>query len=138
MKPVSMPVKFYVGADEYEVTDRVFCRNGEVIEEGRMFIFNLLLGQPAWIICVTNEYCPPTYLKTQNVTSVYPDFEVFEGEPHPKKCVFEIQMAVDGKLQTIKVLAVDEIHARGLCLLAKKGKAEIVTISKGDSKHVSL
>lgn len=136
MKPISMPVKFYVGPDEFEVTNTLLCKNGEVIEEGKMFIFNLLLGQPAWVICIQNDYCPPTYIKTQKVTSVLPTFEVFEGESHPQKYVFEIQVVAEGKKHHVKILAVDELHAKHLCLLARKGqKIEIASVVKGDYSY---
>lgn len=137
MNPVSTPIKFSVGKDEFEVTQACFCKNGEVIEEGKMFMFNLLLGQPAWAICITNDFCPPTYIKTSSVTSVLPEFEIFEGFPHPQKFVFEILLLVDGQTQKVKILAVDEIHAKHLCLLSKGKNVEILSISKGAMRYAT-
>jgi len=78
-----MTFDFYTKNAKFSVGEKTFSRNGEVIATGDIFIFQILLGYPAMLIITENEYCPPTVIKTEPITSVLPEWEFFDGTQRP-------------------------------------------------------
>lgn len=110
-----MIFEFYTDENQYHVTDLSISKNGEVIAEGNIFVFYLMLGHPAWIIVNGNSFNPPLVVKTSRVTSILPHYEVYDGEPNPTKRVFEIEFRVweldQWTYRKYSCSTVDEFHA---------------------------
>jgi hypothetical protein len=110
-----MMFEFYTNEYQYQVTDLSVSKNGEIIAEGNIFVFYLMLGHPAWIIVNGNSFNPPLVVKTSRVTSILPHHEVYDGEPNPIKHVFEIEFRVcelgQSTYRKYRCSTVDEFHA---------------------------
>ncbi|MGE6755955.1 hypothetical protein ACQKFO_21375 [Rossellomorea sp. NPDC071047] len=106
---------FYTDDNQFTVTESAISKNGEVIAEGSVFVFYLMLGYPAWFIVNGNAFCPPQTVRTKPVTSILPHFEVYDGEINPKKQVYEVNFEVTQDGRTIfkkySCVTVDELHA---------------------------
>ncbi|MEW4286231.1 hypothetical protein [Priestia koreensis] len=106
-------MEFYTPHHPYQIDlqSRVIRKDGEVIAEGNIFVHELLMGYPAWIIITpNNEYCPPIYLKTDIVQSVLPEYEVFDGVPI-QRTYFQIRYQEKEKLRVFRCAAMDSIQA---------------------------
>lgn len=113
-----MTFDFYTKHAKFSIGEKTFSKNGEVIATGDIFIFQLLLGYPAMLIIISeNEFCPPTIIKTEPITSVLPEWEFFDGEQRPYKYTFEVLISSEGRFFTKLVSAVDQEHARQLMSL---------------------
>lgn len=103
---------FYTEQHQFTVGPNYVVKNGgEVVAEGTIFIFQLLLGYPAWIIVnAENEFIPPQIIRTETVISVLPENEHFDGIQCPPKILYQVDFFLDKKEKRITVNAVDEAH----------------------------
>lgn len=103
---------FYTKQSQFTIGPNYVVKNGgEVVAEGTIFIFQLLLGYPAWIIVnAENEFIPPQIIRTERVISVLPEHEHFDGIQCPPKFLYQVDFVLDKKAKRITVNAVDEAH----------------------------
>ncbi|WP_026801552.1 hypothetical protein [Pontibacillus halophilus] len=131
MRRVSHPISFLVGEDTFELTDTLILKNGRIIAEGKIYPFNIILGQPACIVVTRDDTALPIYIMTQdNVTGVLPIKEVFEGISYPQKYTYLVKYLQKGLTYDMYVHAVDLAHAKGLCRDAKGEHVDIVSVEK--------
>lgn len=90
-----MTFDFYTKTSKFTVAEKSVLKNGEVIAEGNVFLFQVLLGFPAYLIVQENEYTPPIILKTDCIQSVLPSNEFFDGEREPQKYLFRVTFSLD-------------------------------------------
>jgi len=124
-----MTFDFYTKNAKFSVGEKTFSRNGEVIATGDIFIFQILLGYPAMLIITENEYCPPTVIKTEPITSVLPEWEFFDGTQRPDKYRFQVVINYEGNLVSHLVSAVEQEHARQLMSL-QYGSDTIISVNQ--------
>jgi len=106
-------MEFYTKDHCYQInhTTNSVRKDGEIIAEGKIFVYELLMGYPAWIIVTPqNEYCPPIYLRTATVQSVLPGYERFDGE------------TVHRTYFLFRCAAMDQIHAKMIFRLSHHQK----------------
>jgi len=110
-----MTLDFFTNDHQFNVTNTCVSKNGEVIAEGHIFVFYLMLGHPAYIIVNGNGPQPPVYIKTPPVTSILPHQEVYDGEVNPQKWIFEVNFKTyesgDWSSKKYTCWTVDEYHA---------------------------
>ncbi len=129
------PITFHCGRTEYTITEQGLMKNGELKEEGKVFIFNLIFGQPAWFIIKKGDHFPPVYVQTDPVTSLLPIYEHFDGESNPQKDVYILEFRKHGERfsRIFKCLAVDTEHAEELLRLKySKEKADVLSNKKSE------
>lgn len=112
-----MKYEFHTSKSCFLVDNSRLFKDGELIAEGTIFPFQILLGMPAILIVTHSEYCPPQFLKTDTITSVLAANEYLDGEP-AKKHLFEIsyKFKADQHEQVLHFLipGVDSEHARSI------------------------
>ena len=106
-----MSFDFYTKASKFTVTKNSVLKNGEVIADGKVFIFQVILGFPAYLIVQENDFVPPVIIKTDCIQSVLPTNEYFDGEREPKKYLFRISFVVDELPMLYDMEAVDSNSA---------------------------
>lgn len=85
-----MTFDFYVGDTQYTVEDNNLRKNGEVLIQGKLYIYRLLLGMPGLFMFSESESDSVKLFKTQVITSILPINEFNKGEQCPKKTLFNI------------------------------------------------
>lgn len=111
-----MMIEFYTGIEtQFIVTENRIYRNGEVIAEGDIQVFHLMLNEPAFFNIDKGEYNPPLFLKLDKVTAVLPSQEVYRGVRR-NRTAFKMSYLVRKHEEWIRneeiISAVDSIHAR--------------------------
>ncbi|WP_214483805.1 hypothetical protein [Bacillus sp. SM2101] len=134
MIEIKNTMSFVAGDDQILLKEGYVIRNGEVIAEGKVFPFTIMLGQPAWIIVIENDYTPPVYVKTINVVSYIPkEQEYFEGQSYPPKYIYSVDYLTKSSKRNMRVYAVDQIHAKSLCMLARDEDIKILSMTKEEN-----
>lgn len=113
-----MSINFYTANAQFTIFEDQVFKNGEVIAEGSIFVFQLILGLPAWII-VNGELTDfPTIIHTPKVVSVLPEHERFDGDFIGAKTLFNVSFTVLNKKKPVAknmfVYALDETHVKEL------------------------
>ncbi|NRD80853.1 hypothetical protein HPT25_26350 [Bacillus sp. BRMEA1] len=104
---------FYTQKSQFTIGPNYVVKNGgEVIAEGSIFIFQLLLGYPAWIFVNADESEAPQIIKTEPVISVLPENEFFDGIQNPPKHLYQVDFLERKRPKRMTVTAVDEHHVR--------------------------
>jgi hypothetical protein len=127
-----MTFDFYVGNIQYTVGENSIRKNGEVVFQGKLYIFRLLFGMPALIVISENEHSSPKVFKTGTITSILPHYEFLEGEQQPKKFIYRIEFQKCGSqfIGGYSCIAVSEDHASQLFRIRyKEDEAELFSIS---------
>ena len=109
-----MMFDFYTAQAKYTVGEKVLLKDGEVIAEGDVFLFQVLLGCPAVIIISEDVYQSPLIINTSRVESILPEYEFFDGEQRPQKLMYKVNYSEKDKKTPYLVVAVDPIHATSL------------------------
>ncbi|WP_209124512.1 hypothetical protein [Alkalihalobacillus sp. BA299] len=113
-------------------------KNGEVIFQGKLYIYRLIFGMPALIIISENENISPKVFKTGNVTSILPHYEFLEGEQQPTKLIYQIEFKKQGSrsIRGYSCLAVSDVHAAQLFRIRyKEEEAMILSISLSEREQ---
>ncbi|PGT83241.1 hypothetical protein [Bacillus sp. AFS040349] len=132
-----MTFDFYTFNSKFSIGEDFIMKNGEVIAEGNVFLFQVLLGYPAYLIVNTkNEFCLPLVVKTEPITSVLPEYEFFDGSQRPHKYLYEVDFIYQKKPRKFNVMAVDAAHARDLIEMNHK-KAEFKLIKRIKGEKIS-
>ncbi|MCM3619747.1 hypothetical protein M3936_19435 [Sutcliffiella horikoshii] len=112
-----MKYEFHTSKSCFLVDNNRLFKDGDLIAEGTIFPFQVLLGLPAILIVSHSEYCPPQFLKTDTITSVLAANEYLDGET-AKKYLFEIsyKFRADQRDQLLHFLipGVDTEHAKSI------------------------
>ena len=87
-------IEFHTKKYEFILTERALFKNGEVIAEGDIVVHQLMLGLPASIEIVYNDYCPPLFIETERIRSILPSNEFFEDQRITQKSVFKVNFSV--------------------------------------------
>ena len=127
-----MTFDFYVGNTQYTVEENSIRRNGEIVFQGKLYIYRLLFGMPALIMVSENDYISPKVFKTSTITSILPYYEFLEGEQQPTKFLYHIEFIKHGSLSRrgSSCIAVSEEHAAQLFRIRyKKDQASILSVS---------
>ncbi|MDC3424362.1 hypothetical protein NC797_07560 [Aquibacillus sp. 3ASR75-11] len=106
-----MTFDFYTVNSQFTIGENTVARNGEVIAEGNIFLFQLLFGFPAILMVSQNPSEKPKIIRTSQVKSVLPIYEFFDGQQQPLKQTFKIVFEKENKKNSFTVLAVDLAHA---------------------------
>lgn len=113
-----MSINFYTAHTQFTIFEDKVFKNGEVIAEGSIFVFQLILGLPAWIIVNGELIDLPTIIHTSKVISVLPEHEKFDGESIGAKTLFNVSFTVLNKKkpvsQNMSIYAIDEAHVKDL------------------------
>jgi len=133
-----MTFDFYVGNTQFTVGENSIRNNGEVILQGKLYIYRLLFGMPALIIINEKETLSPKVFKTGIVTSILPQYEFLEGVQQPQKFIYQIEFLKRGthSIRGYSCLAVSECHAAQLFQVRyKEDEAELLSISLSDQEQ---
>lgn len=133
-----MTFDFYVGNTQYTVGENMIRKNGEVVFQGKLYIYRLLFGMPALIIISEKENVSPKMLKTGKVTSILPHYEFLEGEQKPKKFIYHIKFKRRGShsIRGYSCIAVSETHAAQLFRIRyKEDEAGLLSISLSEEEQ---
>lgn len=107
-------IQFFTKDAEFVIEQGRVLKNGEVVGEGNVYLFQLLLGYPAYIIVTSdNHFIPPVVIKTDTVRSILPENEHFDGEK-PQKKRYVVHFNRDGMDMLISIEAVEPFHAEQL------------------------
>ncbi|MEK3992669.1 hypothetical protein [Robertmurraya sp. FSL R5-0851] len=111
-----MMIEFYTGIEtQFVVTENRIYRNGEVIAEGDIHVYHLMLNDHAFFNIDQGENNPPLFLKLDKVTAVLPSQEVYRGERR-NRTAFKMSYLVRKHEEWIRneeiISAVDATHAR--------------------------
>ncbi|MFC0273564.1 hypothetical protein ACFFIX_19420 [Metabacillus herbersteinensis] len=113
-----MIVDFHTKNSKYTIGDGFVLRNDEIVAQGNAFIFQLLLGYPAYLIITgRNPFEAPTRIKTSIVTSLLPQYEFFDGNTLPEKRLYKHLFSMtrySNRRISFITSAVDEAHAQQL------------------------
>lgn len=111
-----MMIEFFTGIDsQFIVTEHRIYRNGEVIAEGDISVYHLMLNEHAFFNIDQGENNPPLFLKLNKVTAVLPSQEVYRGVRR-NRTAFRMSYLVLKHEEWIRneevISAVDGTHAR--------------------------
>jgi hypothetical protein len=126
-----MTFDFYVGNIQYTVGENSIRKNGEVIFQGKLYIYRLLFGMPGLIVISENKNSSPKVFKTGTITSILPNYEFLEGEQQPKKFIYliEFQHCRSKSIGGYTCIAVSEEHAAQLFRIRyKEDEAKLLSI----------
>lgn len=130
-----MSFDFYVGNVQYTVEKRVIRKNGEVLFEGDLHLYNLLLGMPGLILIHEDEESSPKLFKTAPITSILPKQEYVNGKHEYVRSLFLIKWRDQHTKRTsqFRCHAVSEEHAIHLLELYEPSiRTKEMSVSKLD------
>ncbi|WP_066412839.1 hypothetical protein [Sutcliffiella cohnii] len=135
-----MTFDFYVGNTQYTVEDTNLRKNGEVLIQGKLYIYRLLLGMPGLLMFSESESDSVKLFKTQVITSILPFNEFNKGEQCPNKTLFNIVFSDrSGRLpKKYQCYAVSEEHAEQLFILFNNNeftKINSITLANREKKQ---
>lgn len=111
-----MNIEFYTKNDQFLLTSNCLYKNGEVIERGNISVYHLMMDEKAFLKLEQGEKYPPIFLSTDEVISMLPVDEYFQGKKCPKRTDYQVsfQALVQNEwIDCYRVIsAVNEIHLR--------------------------
>ncbi|MDO6657435.1 hypothetical protein [Anaerobacillus sp. 1_MG-2023] len=117
-----MTFDFYTKASKFTVAENSVLKNGEVIAEGKVFLFQVLLGFPVYLIVHEHDFVPPVVIKTDCILSVLPSHEYFDGEREPQKFLYRVKYTINDVPIVYDMEAVDSNSAKTFVLQRYKNK----------------